>query len=1178
MREKIERFAKGIFSYSHPELIVSETGISIRAEAGKAYEGSFSVSSSDDKPFRGCIVASDNLMSFENSSFYGSFNEIKYRFDATYLDVNDMVQGTVTVISELGEIDIPFTAKCVIPACQTSIGPASDLFHFTSLAQSNWTEAKTLFKSDEFRNNLSFHNSEYENICESLLKSGNVSLAMDQFLIYARKKKAVHISCDIPGLNFENINAGEKRSIILRRDTWGYSQLVVETSADFIEPERRLIFSEDFVGNEFRLEIGINPDKIHGGTNYGNITITGIGTGSGIVVPVVCKNSGGSMKDRLSKRRRKYFEMKVIQIILDFKTGKLSKSRFAHEEERVLESLKTFRKETISDRLLRCYMMYVQGKNTQAAAILKELSVDTETMSEREEAFEMFLEASLEPQSPVGQDSKEKLREMYERTQDALIFLCCIELDSRKRMSGTVRYNTLKNSRTGNEAALVLLEASRIINEEPAVMKEFSGFDLRAFYFGLKNGIFGKDIIRYAAYLAVRTKDLSEGQGFVLKKTYKEHDYKEVLEALCRYIVVSGEEGKEAYDTLIEGIEEEVPVNGIFERCLELAEDPLLAPFPKPMVTYFDTGMRISDECKAAFYANMVKFRSAGRDRASEALLGSARGFAVKKLSEGALNENLAYLYNNLITENDLGPEEISALPEIVFMHRVHAANVKTVIISHKELADEAEYEVINGIAYCDIFTGDAVILATEEGVGRIVLEKARTEKVITSSALMRLCMSECTDNEMVSLHALESARYRGDTGEVTEIQKRVINEVNLDKRFRLECIRELIEYYYDNLEGEAMEKLLVGLDLKDLGRHDRARMLGLMIQRELYSLAMRNMVHYGFMGVDVRRLTDMAEKLLESSDEVCEDPVFTAICIYVFLRRANSVRVAQRVVEKYDGSTESMFKIWRSARDADVDCTDLEERLLYQILFTENDMSFANEVFRHYYGHGTNRRLISAFLSYYSYKCLVLDKLAEPEMLDIMRHELMYEDNEVCTLAILKEFSKFRNFSDINRSFIEKKLEGMVNKGLVMPFFKDFKDNIRIPESIRERHYVEYHTDPAACVKIHYCINDTGTGDYKEMLMKDMGYGIFVSEFMLFYGETLQYYISEESEFDYSITESGEITVDPELTGGEETGYHQLNLIITAREMNDPKTMVRLLEAYTKNDYIGKTLFKPII
>ncbi|MBO4415234.1 MAG: hypothetical protein J5824_04530, partial [Lachnospiraceae bacterium] len=477
----------------------------------------------------------------------------------------------------------------------------------------------------------------------------------------------------------------------------------------------------------------------------------------------------------------------------------------------------------------------------------------------------------------------------------------------------------------------------------------------------------------------------------------------------------------------------------------------------------------------------------------------------------------------------------------------------------------------------------DAVILAVEEGGGRIVLEKAHPVKVITSQLLLKKCEQYCADNEMVSLYQLENARYRGENDQITAIQKRLINETNLDKKFRLECTRELIEFYYDNLEGEQMEKLLVGLDLRDLNRHDRARMLGLMIQRELYSLAMRNMVLYGFMGVDVRRLSDMTEKLLETGDEICDEPVFTAICNYVFFRRSSTPRVAARVVEKFEGSTESLYRLWRSARDMNVDCVDLEERLLYQILFTENDMSFANEVFRHYYGHGTNRRLISAFLSYYAYKCMVLDQISEPEMLDIMRHELMYDENEICTLAILKEFSKQRSFSDANRGFIEKKLEGLVNKGIVMPFFKNFNDGIRLPDSIRERHYVEYHTDPSACVKIHYCLTsgteeDSGFGEYKEALMKDMGYGIFVREFMLFYGEVLQYYISEESDEDYIITESGEIRVDPELVGNEETGYHQLNLIITAQELNDPKTMVRMLETYIKGEYIGKALFKPIL
>ena len=687
MRDKIERFARGIFSYDHPELIVSESSINIRAEAGKAYEGSFSVSSSADKPFKGAVVATDSLITFERTSFYDSFNEIKFRFDASYLDINDTVQATITVISEFGEVDIPFSAKCTVPTSLTSIGPASDLFHFTSLAQSNWAEAKTLFKSEEFRNNLSIYNSEYDNICETLLKSGNVSLAMDQFLIYTRKKKPVHITCEIPSLNFENTSGLEKRSIVLRRDTWGYSQLVVEVSGDFMEPERNLIFSEDFVGNEFRLEITVDSDKLHGGTNYGSVSITGIGCD--IIVPVVCKNSGGSMKERLSKRRKRYYEMKLVSNLLEFRQGKLSKSRFAHEEEKVLESLKIYREETTFDKLLRCYMMYVQGKNQQAAGILKTVSGSENDMSDREFAMELFLEAVLEPDSAVGLDAKDRLREMYDRTGDALIFLACIELDTKKRISRSVRYSTLKSSQNGNESALVLLEASRIINEEPTVMKDFAGFDLRAFYYGIRNNILSKDAVRFAAYLAVRSKEQNRLQGRVLKVCYSEFKLKEVLEALCRHVIMSGDTGSRSYDILAEGIKEEVPVNGIFERCLELFDDPLGKPLPSEMTGYFENGLEVADEQKAAFFANAVRFRSGGRDRISESMLRSAVDFAVEMLASGRLDDNLAYLYNNLLTENDLSGRDASALPEIMFKHLIRAGNAESVIISHKELSQE---------------------------------------------------------------------------------------------------------------------------------------------------------------------------------------------------------------------------------------------------------------------------------------------------------------------------------------------------------------------------------------------------------------------------------------------------------------------------------------------------------
>ena len=1177
MRDKIDRFAKGIFSFDHPELIASTGNISIPAEAGKAYEGSFTVSSSSFKPFKFFITASDSLISFEKDSFYGIENEVRFRFDAEHLDINDAIQGNFSIISEFGEMDIPFTAKCRVPACNTSIGPASDLFHFTSLAQSNWAEAKTLFRSEEFRKNLVYYNVEYRDLSETLLKSGNVSLALEQFLISAHKKKPVHISCDSPSLNFENIQGKTTGSLILKRDTWGYTQLEVEVNGDFIEPERRVIFSEDFEGNEFTLSVTVDPLKLHGGTNYGAVTL--IGTNDRLTIPVVCKYSGESMRDRLSKRRKRYFDMKLISVMLDFRLGKLSKSRLVHEADKTLENLKMFRDETISDKLLRCYLYYLGGKTSQAQSVFNAIGAG-ENLSDKDTATLLFLEAVSANDPVIAASAVDRLRELHEHTADASIFLYLIELDEKKRLSRSVKYNTLKAAERGQSSPFVLLEACRQINEEPTVMKEFAGFDLNAFIFGLKNDQIGKDAVRFAAYLAARSKTVGELQIRALELAYSKFKLKEVLEALCQQIVLSGDTSANAYKWLSAGIEDNVPVNNIFESCLRAAGKADSEPLPKALTEYFESGLSaVDDECREAYYANTVRFRTGGRDRVSENTLSEARKFAVSKLAEGGFSENLVYLYNNLLREFDLSESDISGLPGLIFKHRLRIASpgITSVIIAHKELSEEQAYPVENGIAYCDIFTNDVVILLSDDNGSRIVSEKIRPEKLVTNQSLIKLCLEKCTDNEMVILYNLENSKYRGDTHETIELEKRIINEVNLNTRFLLDCKRDLIEYYYDNLEGDMMERLLVSIDLGELNRHDRTRMLGFMIQRELYSLAMRNMELYGFMGVDVRRLSDLAERLLESNDEACDSPVFNAICCYVFFRKSTTPLIARRVVEKYDGSSESLYRLYRTARDMNVDCNDLEERLLYQLLFTQSDYSFSNEVFKHYYGHDTNRKLIRAFLSYYAYKCLVLDYVAEAEMLDIMRHELMYEENDLCSLAILKDMSHHRSFSEANRILVEKKIENLVNKGIILPFFKDFKEEVRLPEGIRERHYVEYHSNPSACVKIHYCLNEDD-GDYKEELMKDMGYGIFVSSFILFYGEALQYYISEESEDDYTITESGELSIDPEIGGGAESGYQRINLIITAKEMNDPKTMIKVLESYIKSEYISRELFKPII
>ncbi|MBR4831163.1 MAG: hypothetical protein IKZ97_00890, partial [Butyrivibrio sp.] len=99
MKEKIDLFAKGVFSYERPELTASAGNIYISVEMGKVFTGSFVVSSSENKPFKGLVYSSDCLLSLDRDSFSGAENTINYKFDATHLDINDSIKGHISIVS-----------------------------------------------------------------------------------------------------------------------------------------------------------------------------------------------------------------------------------------------------------------------------------------------------------------------------------------------------------------------------------------------------------------------------------------------------------------------------------------------------------------------------------------------------------------------------------------------------------------------------------------------------------------------------------------------------------------------------------------------------------------------------------------------------------------------------------------------------------------------------------------------------------------------------------------------------------------------------------------------------------------------------------------------------------------------------------------------------------------------
>ena len=127
----------------------------------------------------------------------------------------------------------------------------------------------------------------------------------------------------------------------------------------------------------------------------------------------------------------------------------------------------------------------------------------------------------------------------------------------------------------------------------------------------------------------------------------------------------------------------------------------------------------------------------------------------------------------------------------------------------------------------------------------------------------------------------------------------------------------------------------------------------------------------------------------------------------------------------------------------------------------------------------------------------------------------------------------------------------------------------------MNDKYYVEYRTNPKYKVTLHYScsLNE----ELKEEVMTDIGYGVFVKELILFYGESLQYFISQETEQGIEMVESRMVQYTEVNYVAGNTKYEKINEILMTQEMKDEKTLYELLEKYSKEEYAVKRHFSPV-
>ena len=91
---------------------------------------------------------------------------------------------------------------------------------------------------------------------------------------------------------------------------------------------------------------------------------------------------------------------------------------------------------------------------------------------------------------------------------------------------------------------------------------------------------------------------------------------------------------------------------------------------------------------------------------------------------------------------------------------------------------------------------------------------------------------------------------------------------------------------------------------------------------------------------------------------------------------------------------------------------------------------------------------------------------------------------------------------------------------------------------------------------------------------MPDVYDGIFVRQFVMFFGDSIQYYISEEHGNQVDVTESNRITNNDVYEKKDESRYNLLNQMLISSTLQDDMSLYQSMKTYKGFDEVTKKIF----
>lgn len=1180
VRARIGQIAAGRFNGTKPILAFSDETIDLSVIEGRSEAGSFVIESTNQIKICGIVYSTNPRMECLNPHFEGEKVRIRYQFNSKGLTEGDACEGKFVIVCNQIEYSLSFCARITRLYAEASTGAVKSLDDFTRLAASNWDEAYHLFYNRNFLNTIP-----YDNVYERLTYEGFACARpsgqnMEEFLIGVNKKQPVSISVDKSEEIFMASKEPQSGCFTITKDNWGYTEIRLRTDCEFIKLSKPVLTHDDFIGKTYLYEYIIDASAMHAGRNFGRIYIDGVYQSFTIDITAGVRDDDSISGIAVTKDIKECM-VGIMELYTSFRLKRIVTGVWANETISILNHLHALMPDEHMYELMKAQAFIINRQRQEAKWILDDFKHTNPDKKAPIWGYYLYLMTLLEREpSYIDNMTHEVELIFYENPDSVLLFWVLLFLrnqyfDDNAGKLKDIKYWVLR----GCSSPYLYIEAYYLISQDPYLIKELSVFELRILSWAVKKKALTKELAG-AIFEAVDLAGGFDNRVYeLLTAAYEICPEAEYVGIICSYLI-KGHKNDTCFHKWFElGIENKLRLTGLYESYLITMDDRQISPVPKIIQMYFSYDNKLPYRKLAVLYNNIIAAKETEPEVYHKYRKAMGR-FAMDQAQLRHIDDNLAVLYDDMLELGFINEELSAAFSDIIYTHKLIVFDKRIVraIIYQNEMKEPQIVPVTDQCAYFELFSNDYVILFEDSRGYRYVKSISyRLQRLMDAEKYLDRCISLSPDRPQYIVSHFKNIRdYSDFTKGDLKLFKPVFYSESFSDSYKAVMGYRILKYCQLHDYEDYVRPFLQSIDFDILQKDARKYLIDMLVSNRLYEKAYDMAMEYGIDMLAAASQVVLCENALKVQH--VDDDFMVQLAISAFKTGKYSDLVLKYLCENYTGPTDELINLWHAADKFSISSMKLDERILEQGIYTQIEPEKISDIFLEYYKRAGNDKLILAYISLVAHGYLHSGRCKADFIFDIIEKRFIGNRtlNDACQLALLKHFAEKTDITQAELEIEDTLLKYYIYNNMYFDFFARLDYRLLEKYFIYDKAFLQYESTPGTHVVLHYSRDEDGE-EFNSEDMVEMYDGIYVKTFVIFFGELIRYYITEEHDNSIEVKESNRLTCNNIPGDNDHSRYDLINEMIISDTLSDETTLKSNIDEYKRLDAATKQLFKLI-